>query len=385
MDESMMNKLAMWIALGCATLVGAQYARAEQIVVGQVAPLSGVEASQGRAYAMGMQFAFNAVNKSGGINGHTFTLVSKDDGGRSEETVKLTRQLLAEHKPILLAGYFGSRGLSELISSGILERERISLLGYRSAEINREPPWLYNVRANLSDELSTMAAHLATIGLTRLGLLYEEGPTAPTLVAVAEEFARRSNATIVSKASYETGSTRVSDAIDVFIRDKPQAIILVCGGAACTRFIEQYRGEAGAAQLFVHSGADMERVTKEIAESRLAFVSSAMQGVSIAQVVPSPYRVSKLARELNDAFDKSDKSGVPVSYVLMEGYIAAKVVVEAVRRQGMRPTRSGMTSSLESIDNLDLGGYVVDFKHGLRRGSTFVELTIISGTGRIRQ
>jgi branched-chain amino acid transport system substrate-binding protein len=378
-------KLAILIALGCAISIGTQAVRAEQIVVGQVAPLSGAEASQGRAYVAGMQLVFSAVNKSGGINGHTFTLVTKDDGARPEDTVKLTRQLLAEHQPMVLAGYFGSAGISELVRSGTLEREGVALLGYRAADVNPEPPLLYNVRASLRDELSTIAVHLATIGLTRLGLLYEEGPAATAIVAAAEEFARRGNATIVSKASYRAGSTRVSEAIDTFIRDKPQAIILVCSGAAGARFIEQYRGEGGAAQLFVHSGADMERVTKEIAESRLAFVSSLMQGVAIAQVVPSPYRVSRLAKELNEAAGKSGKSGVPVSYVTMEGYVAAKVIVEAVRRQGQRPTRAGMAAALESIDNFDLGGYVVGFRQGMRRGSTYVELTIISGTGRIRQ
>lgn len=331
-------RLAIWINLGCALFMGNQPARADQIVVGQVAPLSGVAASQGRAYATGMQLAFNAVNKSGGINGHTFTLVSKDDGARPQETVRLSRQLLAEHQPMVLAGYLGTRGISELISSGILERERIPLLGYRSDDVNPGPPLLYNVRANLRDELSTIAVHLETIGLSRLGLLYEEGPAATPLVAAVEELARQGNATIVSKASYAAGSTRVSEAIDAFIRDKPQAIILVCSGSACARFIEQYRGEGGTAQLFVHSGADMERVTREIAESRLAFVSSVMQGVAIAQVVPSPHRVSRLAKEINEAIGKSGKSGVPVSYVTMEGFIAAKVIIEAVRRQGQRPS-----------------------------------------------
>ncbi len=373
------------IVLNCAMLVCSLAARAEQIVVGQVAPLSGVEASQGRAYATGMQLAFTAVNKSGGINGHTFVLLSKDDGGRPEDTAKLTQQLLVEHQPMVLAGYLGSRGVSRVVSSGLLERERIILLGYRAADVSPEPPTLYNVRANLRDELSAMAAHLATIGLTRIGLLYEEGPAATAIIATAEELARRGGATIVSKASYAADSTRVSEAIDTFIKDKPQAIILVCSGVAGARFIEQYRGEGGAAQLFVHSGADMERVTKEIAESRLAFVSSVMQGVAIAQVVPSPYRVSKLTKELNEAAGKGGKSDVPMNYVTMEGYIAAKVIVEAVRRQGQRPTRSGMATALESIDSLDLGGYVVGFKQGTRRGSTLVELTIISGTGRIRQ
>jgi ABC-type branched-subunit amino acid transport system substrate-binding protein len=69
----------------------------------------------------------------------------------------------------------------------------------------------------------------------------------------------------------------------------------------------------------------------------------------------------------------------------MEGYIAGKVIVEAVRRQGAKPTRDGMVSALDGMDNFNMGGYAVGFKPGMRRGSKFVELSIISGAGKIRQ
>ena len=377
-------KLAMPIVLSCAVFAATQV-QAMQVVVGQVAPLSGPEASQGRAYAAGMRLFFSGVNKSGGANGHTFALVSKDDGGRPEDTVSLTRQLLAENQPMVLAGYFGNRNISALVSAGLLEKEKLALIGYRAADIRTDTPLLYNVRASLRDELGKITDHLATLGVTRLGLLYEEGPGAAALIAATEEVARKGNAAIVSKASYETGTTRVADAIDAFIKAKPQAIILVCSGAAGARFIERYRADGGAAQIFVHSGADMERLAKQIAEDRLAFVSTVMQGVAIAQVVPNPFHVSGLAKEFREAAAKGGKLDVPVGYVMMEGYIAAKVIVEAVRRQGQRPAREGMAAALEGMDNLNLGGYVVGFKSGMRSGSKSVELTIISGTGQIRQ
>ena len=69
----------------------------------------------------------------------------------------------------------------------------------------------------------------------------------------------------------------------------------------------------------------------------------------------------------------------------IEGYIAAKVIVEAVRRLKGKPTREGMIVALNSIDNYDLGGYVVRFKPGALAGSKFVELSIIARGGKIRQ
>ena len=372
-------KLAARMVIAGATLAAMNLAQAGQIVVGQVAPMSGLEANQGRAYAAGMQLLFTSVNKAGGVNGHTFTLVRKDDGGRPEDTVSATKQMLTEDKPLVLAGYFGNRNLSDLVSSGLLEKDKIALVGYRSAEIRPETPLLYNVRASLRDEINKLTEHLATIGITRLGLFFEDGPGAAPLIAVAEEAAKKANAAIIAKASYPSGTARVSPAIDTFTKVSPQAILMVSSGAAAAGFIEQYRAAGGGAQLFAHSGADIEQLSKRLAEEQ-------MQGVAIAQVTPSPYKISsKLGKDFTDAVAKTDKLEVPVSYAMMEGYIAAKVIVEAVRRQGARPTREGMVATLDAMENYNLGGYVVGFKPGMRSGSKFVELSIISGAGKIRQ
>jgi len=362
-----------------AALFTAPALQAAQIIVGQVGPMSGLDANQGRAYATGMLLAFNTVNKAGGANGHTFTLVRKDDGGRPEDTVSVTKTLLAEDRPMVLAGYFGNRNISDLVSSGMLEKERIALIGYRTAEIRAETPLLYNVRATLADEINKLTEHLATIGITRLGLFYEAGPGAPALLATADESAKKARATIISKISYPPGTAQVSPAIDAFLKAAPQAILMVASGAAAAGFIEQYKAAGGTAQLFAHSGADIEQLSKRLAEEQ-------MQGVAIAQVTPSPYKISsRLAKEFSDIVAKTPNLEVPVSYAMMEGYIAAKVIVEAVRRQGARPSREGTIAALDAMDDYNMGGYVVGFKPGMRSGSKFVELSIISGSGKIRQ
>jgi branched-chain amino acid transport system substrate-binding protein len=366
-------------AIAGATLLGAQVAGASTLVVGQVGPMSGLEASQGRAYATGMQLHFNAVYMAGGVYGHTFTLARRDDGGRPDDTVALTKQLLAEDKPLVLAGYFGNRNIAELVASGLLEKERIALVGYRTAEIRPDVPLLYNVRAGLRDEITKLTEHLAVIGITRLGLLYEDGPGAAALLAAADEAAQKARATIVTKASYPAGTAKVTPAVDTFLKTPPQAILMVSSGAAAAGFIEQYRGAGGAAQLFAHSGADIEQLSKRLAEEQ-------MQGVAIAQVTPSPYKIANpLAKEFTDLVAKTPNLEVPVSYAMMEGYIAAKVIGEAVRRQGGKPSREGMVSALDGMGTVNLGGYAVNFAPGKRSGSKFVELSIITGAGKIRQ
>jgi ABC-type branched-subunit amino acid transport system substrate-binding protein len=154
---------------------------------------------------------------------------------------------------------------------------------------------------------------------------------------------------------------------------------MISSGSASAAFIEQYRQSNGAALLFAHSGADMQQMAKRLSEEQ-------MQGVAIAQVTPSPYKISsRITKEFNDLLAKTPKADEPASYSMMEGFIAAKVIVEAVRRQGARPTREGMVQALDSLDDFNLGGYVVSFRPNQHNGSRFVDLTIVSPEGRIRQ
>jgi branched-chain amino acid transport system substrate-binding protein len=293
--------------------------------------------------------------------------------------VAATKALLAEDKPMVLAGFFGSRNIADVLAAGMLEKEHVALVGYRTTDLHPQSPLLYNVRATLGDELHKLTEHLATIGITRLGLLYEEGPGANALLKAADEAATQAHATILEKASYVAGSARTTPAVERFVRNAPQAILMVSSGAASAAFIEQYRAAGGTAQLFAHSGADIEQLSRRLSDEQMA-------GVAIAQVTPSPYRISsRIAKEFIDLVAKSPNPQAAVSYSMMEGFIAGKVIVEAVRRQGARPSREGMAHALDSMDNFDLGGYLVSFRPNQHDGSRFVELSIVTGNGKIRQ
>ncbi|WP_431098517.1 ABC transporter substrate-binding protein [Polaromonas aquatica] len=376
--SSAFAKALMALAVG-ALVTGTGPLLAAEIIVGQVGPMSGPEAGQGRAYAAGMQLHFNAMNKAGGIHGHKLTLLRKDDGGRPDDTVALTKQMIAEDKPLVLAGYFGGKNVADLVSAGILAKEKIALVGYRTSEIQPDAPYLYGVRAGLRDEISKLIEHLATIGIKRLGLFHEAGPGSTAAIAAAEDATRKVRATIEGRASYAANTVNVTDAVDTFINMQPQAIIMISSGSAAAGFIEKYRIAGGAAQLLAHSGADIEQLSKRLSPEQ-------MQGVAIAQVTPSPYKVSnQLVKEFTDTAAKIHNLEVPVSYAMMEGYIAARVISEAIRRQGSRPSREGTVLALDSMSNFDLGGYLISFKPGQHTGSGFVELSIVTSAGKIRQ
>lgn len=373
-------KIRMRSGLALVALMLTFGAEANELVIGQAAPLSGPEATLGRSYSAGLQLALNHANAAGGVNGHTFALAVKDDRSMPAETISATRQLLAESRPLVLAGYFGDANLAELIKTRLLETENIALVGYRINEMRAQAPLVYNVRAGLLDEVSKMVEHLATVGITKLGFFYQDGPPSAALVAAVEEMAKGKNARLVVKGFHAAGTAKVtSEVIDTFIAAAPQAIILVSSSPATGAFIEKYRATGGAAQLLAHSSVDIEQISRRLGEEH-------MRGVAITQVTPSPYKISgKLTKTLVDLAAKRVDQTVPVSYAMMEGYITGALIVESARRMGPKVSREGFVKALEGIDDYDLGGYKLGFKPNQRSGSRFVEMTIVTSTGRIRQ
>lgn len=374
--------LAQWLAGMTIATAAMSNACALEVLVAQVAPIRGLEAKQGVGYAAGLRLAFEAANRRGGMNGHTFALTTEDDGSRPESTVEQTRKLLTEKRPLVLAGYFGSQNLRELLASRLLEQQRIALVGYRTTDITPAHPQLFNVHADIPSELSKLTSQLATVGVTKLGLLYEAGPGGDAIVAAADLAAAQAKVRFLAHTTYasgnRSGNTTIADAVQVFTKVAPQAIILVVNGASTAAFIEAYRISGGAAQLFASSGADIEQLSQRLSDDYL-------KGVVISQVTPNPYKnTSRLVREFTEAVAQQ-KPMEPKSYVMMEGYIAGRVIVEAVQRQGRTPTREGMIATLNAMNDYDLGDYVIGFGSGARNGSKFVELSIVSNGGRVHQ
>lgn len=370
-----------WLALAAlatAVLAPAAGALAAEIVVGQVAPLTGADARQGRSYAAGLQLAFDLANRTGASPRHTFRLVSLDDKGQPAETLRATQQLLDEKRPLVLAGYVAGRGVPELVRSGLLDRSGAALVGYRSTEIQAPHPLLFSIRAGLREELDKLTRQMATVGWTKVGLLYEQGPGAAGLLSEANASAGRAGVSFVAQFPFDAAKPGgIAQAAQAFVTAAPQAILVVASGSTAGAFIERYLGEGGKARIFALSNADIEQLTQRLGDEQL-------RGLVISQVTPNPYKVtSGLSKTFNDAL--KTQPGQEPSFTMMEGFIAGKVIVEAARRLGQPPSREGMVAALNSLNQYDLGGYAVSFSPASHVGSSYVELSIVGALGKVRQ
>ena len=74
-----------------------------------------------------------------------------------------------------------------------------------------------------------------------------------------------------------------------------------------------------------------------------------------------------------------------ISPAMLEGFAAAKVLVEGLKRAGPKPSRDKLQAALESIRKLDLGGLEVNYSPDDHSGLDFADLSIIGTDGKFRR
>ncbi|MFN7711808.1 MAG: ABC transporter substrate-binding protein [Curvibacter sp.] len=354
-------------------------APAQELVVTQIAPLSGVLASTGRQMVLGGEIYFRHINDTGGINGRKVRVQVLDDGYKVEETVRLTREALARPEVVALFGFAGTANIGKLLSDNVLKEGGAALVSpYTGGEILRTPfnPWIFHVRAGYGDEAEHMVQQLVTLGMTRVAVMYQDdGFGKAGLEGVEKALAKRQLRLSVA-APYERNTDKVDEAVKRILASDAQAVIMISVNRSTAAFIKRYREAGGGAQLLNISVVDAAEIVK------LAGLHNA-HGLGISQVAPYPY-LPKLpvVREYQNLLKKY-APGESVNYTSFELFLGAKVLVEGLRRAGSNPTRAQVLKALEGMNNFDLGGTSVRYAPDNRVGSRYVEVTVIGSTGKL--
>lgn len=74
-----------------------------------------------------------------------------------------------------------------------------------------------------------------------------------------------------------------------------------------------------------------------------------------------------------------------MSPAMLEGFAAAKVLVEGLRRAGAKPSREKLQMALEGIRKLDIGGLEVSYSPEDHTGLDFADLSIIGTDGKFKR
>ncbi|MES2943827.1 MAG: ABC transporter substrate-binding protein [Pseudomonadota bacterium] len=377
-----MKSFPTWARQALATLslfCMATSSMAADLVIGQVAPLSGVLASTGHQMVVGGKIYFDEINAQGGIHGAKIRHDVVDDGYKVAETVRLTREMLAQPEVLALFGFAGTANVTQLLTDGVLDEGGAALVApYTGGESLRNPfnPWIFHVRAGYADEAEHMVQQLTTLGMNRIAVMYQnDGFGKAGLLGVTNAIAKR-NLKLAIAASYERNTDDVVDAVKKIKASDAQAVIMISVNKSTGAFVKLYRESGGGAQLYNISVVDPAELVK------LAGLKNA-HGLGISQVVPYPYMANiPVVREYQMLLKKHAPKEL-INYTSFEEFVGAKVLVEALRRAGPNPTRSKVVKALESMGSYDTGGITVNYSPVNRIGSRFVEVTVIGSTGKL--
>ncbi len=357
------------LAWAVATLAGAQGVTDTQVVLGQSVALTGPAQQLGLDMQQGASLYFNHINGRGGVNGRKVVLKTLDDGYESARAAANTRSLINDEKVFALFGYVGTP--TSQASLPIFTEAKVPFVGpFTGAELLRSPHnrYIFNVRASYFDETEAIVQHLTAMSVDKIAVFYQNDAYGQAGLAGVERALKKRNLQVAAKGTVERNTVEVKKSVEEMVKAQPQAIVMISAYKSCAAFITEMK-KAGSNPTFWNvSFVGSKALAKELDREG--------RGVQISQVVPFPWDSTvPVVKEYRKLLEEI--KGEP-GFGTLEGFIAAKVMVEGLRRAGRTLNRETFIRAMETMDSLDVGGFKVSFAPNNHNGSKFVDLTIIS-------
>lgn len=352
-----------------SSLASAQGVTDSQVVLGQSVALSGPAEQLGKDMQLGANLYFDALNAKGGVNGRKIVLKTLDDGYDPPRAAANTRKLIDEEKVFALFGYVGTP--TSAASLPIFTEAKVPFVGaFTGAELLRQPfnRYIFNVRASYFDETESIVQHLTAMSIDRIAVFYQNDAYGQAGLAGVERALKRRNLEVTGKGTVERNTVEVKKAVQEMLKAKPLAVVMIGAYKGCAAFILEMK-KAGANPTYWNvSFVGSKALAKELDKEG--------RGIQISQVVPFPWDVTvPVVKEYRTLLHEA--KGEP-GFGTLEGFLAAKVMVEGLRRAGRKLDRESFIRAMETMGDYDAGGFRVSYGPENHNGSKFVDLTIIS-------
>lgn len=347
------------------------FAQGKPIRIGTTFDNSSVEKANGQGLFQGSSAFFNALNKSGGINGTKVDLVMADDTFKPEVAKANALAFEKDSSVLALLHPLGTRQTSEVMDA-VPGMAVVGPITGTVALRKKTAPNTFWVRVNYDQEVEKLVTTAAVLGQSRIGLVHSNDPLGQSVLAAFKAaLAKAKLEPAVIATTPNTTSMEVGPAAEAIAKAKPQVIIIGLAGTAPV-FMKALRDAGGNSSAYGLS----------ITASALAAMGDLARGLGFVIVVPSPYstKFEIVRRYQADMVANGTKD---FSLTSLEGYINAAVLAEGLRRAGGSPTRASVMAGMASIENFDLGGMKLHYGRTNREGGQFVDVAVIGSRGQM--
>ena len=359
---------------------------ADKVVFGQSAALSGPTQSLGWNMRAGIEAAFEEANRRGGVNGRKLELVSRDDRYEPEITLTNTAALIEDDKVFALIGEVGtptSRAAIPVASEAGVPFIAPFTGAYGFLRDGSHSN-VVNLRASYADETEEMIQRLTEdMSIRRVAVLYQDDSFGRAGLAGVVDAMERRDLELVGTGIYPRNTVAVKAGLLDIRETEPQAIIVIGTAAPVaelvkwTRRIESKDEEAALIMTTSFAGSN----------ALPAALGAGGAGVFVTQVVPPPshtaipvveqYREALLNLPMSANVARPEPD--PVS---LEGYLAGRLAIEALRRCGDDVTRQRFMDAIMNGGPIDLDGFSLEYGRGDNQGSDAIFIAAIDQSGR---
>lgn len=344
------------------------------IRIGQSAGVTGPVAGSVKEQISGAQVYLNAVNANGGVAGRRIELLTYDDGFDAKRTPDNVRKLIADDKVFALFMVRGTPQNESILP--IIAAEKVPLIAPLTGAITLHRPvnrYVFNVRAKYQDEVARAINHLATSGMSRIAIFYANDGFGQDVFEGFNTALQARGVQPAGAASFNRPMGDISQGVASINKASPQAVMVIGSGSEAAKIIREMKKAGSQAQFVTLSNNAADSFIKELGDDgRGLIITQVVPGMNSSQMnVASEYR--SLAKAQN----------VDPTNAGMEGFMSAKVLVEGLRRAGPELTREKLVAALEGLRDYDLGGILISYSPTRHTGSSFVEMSIVSSTGKL--
>jgi ABC-type branched-subunit amino acid transport system substrate-binding protein len=359
-----------------ATLALPALAQSNRIVLGQSAAFSGPAAQLGIQMHAGAKIFFDSLNANGGIGGRTIELRTLDDGYEPDRCKANTERFIKDDV-FALFGYVGTP--TSLAALPLVNEAHIPFFGpFTGAEALRDPfsRNVFHVRASYFDETALIVKQLTALELKKVAVFYQNDAYGKAGLAGVQRALKAHGLQPVALGTVERNTVDVAKAVKNIVAAQPDSVVQISAYKSCAAFIREARKAGYGGTFYNVSFVGTQALADELGREAL--------GVIVTQVMPFPFSTTTpISREYLDAVHRAGADVRP-NYSSMEGYIAAKVFAEGVRRTGGRIARDTLAAGLETIQGWDMGGFNVAFGPHDHVASSFVDVSMLTEDGRVR-
>jgi branched-chain amino acid transport system substrate-binding protein len=347
----------------------------KEILIGSCSALEGPSHFLGTETVNGAKAYFSMINDAGGVDGRKLRLISYDDSYDPAKTEACFNKLM-DQKVFALGFFVGTPTAVKYVP--MAETNKIPLVGlFTGAQTLYVPMrhWVVNVRASYFDEMREQIDGLwEKLGYRKIGVIYPEDAFGAAVLEGVKAALKAHGAEPIAVGSYQRQTAQVGGAVDTVKAANPQAVVVV-GPSNTVAPILRLSHAKGWKPLFLtvsFVGTD-ELISEAAADA---------EGMVITQVVPPYYLTDlKTVALFRRSLAKYFPSAQP-SFVSLEGFVDAMVLVEGLKKAGKELTREGLIRGIESIHELDLGlgpQLILDYSAKDHKGFDHVIPTVIRG------